>query len=144
MSYIKANASFVPTSSGIRDNPFRKLEIRREAQKNFAADKFFFWGFIICLGSVVLQILLLLVSWHKLPPQLPLFYSHPWGEAVLANPYELFILPGATAIFSSLNFLLAVTIFGEDRFLHRILVISALVVGIATFYDLFKIISLIA
>ncbi len=142
MVYIKTNTTFIPTV-GVRENPFRKLEIRREAQKNFSADKFFFWGIIFCLGSIILQFFLILESWRRLPLQLPLFYSHPWGETVLAKPLELWLLPAVTAVFTIINFILAVTIFGENRFLHRILVVASLVVAVAMLYDLFKIITLI-
>jgi len=143
MGYIKTNAGFIPTARVLRDNTFKRLEIRREAQRNFAADKFFFWVLVVCLVIVVAQIFLILVSWRKLPPQVPLFYSYPWGETVLARPFELWILPIATIFFTVLNFFLAVAIFGENRFLHRILVVASLIVAVASFYDLVRIISLI-
>ena len=40
------------------------------------------------------QVLTLLSSWRYLPPQLPLFYSRPWGEEQLTSPVEMLILPG--------------------------------------------------
>lgn len=32
-------------------------------------------------------------QWKKLPPEIPLFYSRPWGEEQLADKKFLFLLP---------------------------------------------------
>jgi hypothetical protein len=121
----------------------RRLELRREAQSKLSSDKFFLWSFVVCLFSVLLGAAFILVSWHKLPPQLPLFYLHPWGDTRLASPVELWLLPAISACFTFVNFTLALTFFGESKFLPRVLVAASVVIAISACYDTFKIISLV-
>jgi len=50
------------------------------------------------------QLGLILFFWRKLPPEVPLFYSRPWGKEQLASPWLLFVLPVLTLVVSLLNF----------------------------------------
>ena len=50
------------------------------------------------------QLGLILVFWRKLPPEVPLFYSRPWGKEQLANPWFLFLIPGLTLVIFLINF----------------------------------------
>lgn len=143
MAYVKIGAYSSALREAQEQVP-RRLELRREAQSKLSSDKFFFWSFIACLFSILLEVVLILVSWHKLPPQLPLFYLHPWGDTRLASPVELWILPAISAGFTLINFALALTFSGESKFLPRVLVAASLVITIAACYDTFKIISLVA
>lgn len=143
MAYVKIGAY----SSALRDAQEqipRRLELRREAQSKLSSDKFILWSFITCLLSTVAGVALILVSWLRLPPQLPLFYLHPWGDTRLGSPAELWLLPAISAGFTIVNFALALTFSGESRFLPRVLVGASLVIAIATVYGTFKIISLVA
>lgn len=143
MAYVKIGA-YSPASREVQDQIPRRLELRREAQSKLSSDKFFLWSLIVCLFSVLLGAALILVSWHKLPPQLPLFYLHPWGETRLASPIELWLLPAISAGFTFINFVLALTFSGESKFLPRVLVAASLIIAISACYDIFKIISLVA
>lgn len=42
---------------------------------------------------ILIQILLILYFFESLPPQIPLFFSLPWGESRLGHPQDLLILP---------------------------------------------------
>jgi hypothetical protein len=35
---------------------------------------------------------------NQLPPQIPLFYSRPWGDLQLGEPWQILILPGMAVI----------------------------------------------
>lgn len=142
MAYIKIGAYSLASREAQEKVP-RRLELRREAQIKLSSDKFFLWAFIVCLVSVLLGAALILVSWHKLPPQLPLFYLHPWGDTQLASPIELWLLMAISAGFTFINFALALSFSSETKFLPRVLVASSIVIALATFYDTFKIISLV-
>lgn len=37
--------------------------------------------------------ILLLIFWRQLPPQIPLFYSLPWGIEQLSSPLRLLLFP---------------------------------------------------
>ena len=48
---------------------------------------------IFCVVSILAQASLILSASGKLPPQIPIFYSKPWGEPMLGPPIALWILP---------------------------------------------------
>ena len=41
----------------------------------------------------LLMILIFAVEYHRLPPQIPLFYSKLWGEDQLGEVWMIFLLP---------------------------------------------------
>lgn len=66
-------------------------------------------GFTVLL-SLLLGVALLLVSVEQepfLPPRIPLWFTHPWGEAVLTWPRFIFLLPIFSLTVTLLNFLIA-------------------------------------
>lgn len=99
--------------------------------------------FIACLFLNLFLSSLILVSWAKLPPQLPLFYSRPWGEPILAKPIFLWILPAISLGVLLVNFALNNLALDERKFLSKVLVVFALLVSILTTYTGTKIISLL-
>lgn len=109
--------------------------------KSISADRFSQVAFIICLVSTLFLSSLILVSWQKLPPELPLFYSRPWGEPMLTKPIFLWILPAISAGVVIVNFG-AKSLLGE-KFLARVLVVFALLVSLAAAYGGVKIIALL-
>lgn len=106
-------------------------------------DRFIFLTFVFCLVSTLGQASLILASLGKLPPQVPLFYSRPWGEAILASPLILWILPLICIVTFLVNLSLALFVFAQNKFLTRTLLTFALFVALLTLYDTSKIISLL-
>lgn len=109
---------------------------------NLTGDRFSFLIFLFCVLSILACASLILVSWGKLPPQIPLFYSRPWGEAMLAPPAYLWILPAVAALsvitnYATSNFL------SQNRFLVRILTVFSLLVSLTILYTEVKIIALL-
>lgn len=95
---------------------------------------------VICL---MIQSSLLLVSWRKLPPQVPIFYSRPWGEIILAAPFWLWLLPGILLMTIIVNYVLIVFFVSSEPFLVRVLLLFNIVLSVCTIYDVLKIISLL-
>ena len=135
---------------------------RGEFSKTLSGDRFSFFIFFTCSFLVLFLSSLILVSWGKLPPEVPLYYTRVWGQQMLASPVYLWILPGISVFVTILNFLLASLVaggdlqslrqtsasgpkqsFSMDRFLARILLIFALLVSLAATYTGTKIISLL-
>lgn len=110
---------------------------------NLSGDRLTFFAWAICILSILAQTSLLLVSWGKLPPEVPLFYSRPWGEQILAVPIFLYLLPAVALFCLLLNFLLANFILRGDFFLRRVLLATAILVAVATLYNTVKIVSLL-
>lgn len=59
--------------------------------------------FFIGLGSLVVALFFLAFFWPSLPPEIPLFYSKPWGESQLATHYfiALPLILSAVMLFAS-------------------------------------------
>lgn len=84
------------------------------------------------IASNLLMILMFLLKFNHLPPQIPLFYSKPWGEDQLVEYWIIFILPVLLNFFFFLN-----------RFIYKIFFVDDLVVKkIITYLNLFLIISI--
>lgn len=107
------------------------------------ADKFLFFIFFLCMLSVFLQSLLILTSFTKLPPEIPLFYSKTWGAEMLAPKFYIWILPAITLVTYLLNTLISRFLLFKDDFLKRALFITSVIVATAAFLDTSKIISLL-
>ena len=110
---------------------------------NLGRDRLTFLAWTIGILSVLFQASLLLVSWGKLPPEVPLFYSRPWGEQILAAPVFLFMMPAVALFALVVNFILASIIAREDIFIRRVLVACVILIGLITLYNTVKIVSLL-
>ena len=115
----------------------------RDRSFGLFADKFLFFIFLLCMLSALLQSLLILTSFTKLPPEIPLFYSKTWGAEMLAPKLYIWILPTITISIYLLNMLLSRFLLFKDDFLKRALFISGAIVAMAAFLDTSKIISLL-
>lgn len=47
----------------------------------------------LLFGADILMIITFLLRLSRLPPQIPLYYSQPWGESQLADSWMIFLLP---------------------------------------------------
>jgi len=119
------------------------IKFQNKTSQSLASDRLLFSVLIFACISILGQISLILVSWGKLPPEIPFFYSRPWGEMQLASPLFLWILPSITILFTLVNFLVAIFIVGKYYFLTRVAIIFSALVAFATLYDSAKIISLL-
>ncbi len=86
------------------------------------------------------------LAWRAamLPPQVPLWYSRPWGTDQLSSPVWLLILPAATVLCYIINTLVATYVTVEYLVFSQILYISSLVVAILSVVSLVNILFLIS
>lgn len=101
--------------------------------------RFVFFTFLL-LGT---DLIVLALVWQKLPPELPLFYSRPWGEQQLIRKDWFFILPLSCLIFNIANVRLASLLFKKELLLSQLLVWSSTIICLLTSITLFKIISIV-
>ena len=106
-------------------------------------DRFSSFVLLFSFSCLVVQSTLILVSFGKLPPQVPLFYSRPWGETLLAAPFWLWLLPGILLAAIIVNNSIVVFFVPSERFLVRTLLLFNIVLSVITLYDVVKIISLL-
>jgi hypothetical protein len=118
-------------------------KFKNQTQESLSADKLNFWIFLFAIISILAQASLILSASGRLPPQVPLFYSRPWGEAMLAAPLALWILPAICAFVGLVNFSISIFLISNNRFLSRILFIVSFIVSLTTLYNTIKIISLL-
>lgn len=104
-------------------------------------DKLVRFGKTATLFFIITSFFLLILFWGKLPPQVPFFYSRPWGEEQLGKPLELLILPG-----TSFLFYLGATLIGKfyslESLLLRIINTGVALFSFLSFLTLLKIITL--
>lgn len=93
---------------------------------------------------LVIQGLLLFFKYNDLPPQIPIFYSQPWGESQLGNSSSIFILPSISLVILFINNSLAVYYLKSSPLISRILVVVSLLTSIFSTIAVFKIISLVS
>ncbi len=105
--------------------------------------KAFFYPLLFSVLSVAIQVTAISFYLPQLPPQVPLYYSRPWGEAQLATPYSLFILPGFCLASLLINSGLVVLLLGKKKFLSLCLMWTNVIINLLSLITLFKIISLI-
>lgn len=54
-----------------------------------------------------LQLIILAISWQRLPPEVPLLYSRAYGETQLVNHWWLWLLPSSSLIIELISIRLA-------------------------------------
>jgi hypothetical protein len=89
----------------------------------------------------ILIILFSLLSLNRLPPQVPVFYGFPQGEAQLTPALGILIPPVSSLVFIFINLLLINTI--KDDFIKKTLVIAGLATSIFASITVLKIIFLV-
>jgi len=105
-------------------------------------NSFFRTVFIFSSVLFLISLLAILLSWKKLPPEIPLYYSQPWGTEQLAKPANLFILPFAN--FLVLLFTLLINkLIPQENFLLQIFSLTALLFSFLACLTLIKIIFLV-
>jgi len=90
-------------------------------------------NFIIIIFSLLIQ--------KRLPPQIPIFYGLPQGEAQLSSSIGILVPSVSSLIFVSLNLFLINII--KDEFIKKILVIAGLATAVFASITVIKIIFLV-
>jgi hypothetical protein len=85
----------------------------------------------------------LVLFWQRLPPRVPLFFSHPWGESQLIPPIGLFLLPLLCLLVLVINFCLLLKTLKEEKILAWILAGTSLTFTFLCLVALYQIIRLI-
>lgn len=91
----------------------------------------------------ILFILIFILKFNDLPPQLPLFYSLPRGNEQLGNPILLLILPLLALFIEITNIGLSIYTYQTEKILSRILMIMSTFISIILFITFIKIVTII-
>lgn len=105
-------------------------------------DKFFSWTIKISLFLIILQTAILFFFWKRIPPEVPFFYSRPWGEEQIAGKEFLFVAPFCLLVFTLVNMWLVGIFFQKEKLLGRIFVFTHILIDFLFTVSFFKILSL--
>lgn len=97
------------------------------------------WNLRCVTAATVVGVGLLVVFGKRLPPEVPLLYSRPWGQEQLVNSVWLWLLPVAGAMVGA-----GITIWGDklvkDKILAMVIWATALAVQIVLGFGLLRIV----
>lgn len=96
--------------------------------------------YLILTGVIFL---LLGITFKRLSPVVPLYYSLPWGEDQLAKKLELFFIPFSAVVIFLLNMVISLLFLKKDNFLVQLLMWASCVVTLFGLITLTKIIFLV-
>lgn len=78
-----------------------------------------------------------------LPPQIPLFFSQPWGDQRLGDRVLLWIIPGCLAIFFFMNYAFSLFVYKQELIIARLLGAFLLVWSLLGLYMVWNIVNLV-
>ena len=98
------------------------------------------------LGFVVigLSLIVLAIFWRRLPPEVPLLYSRPYGNSQLVSSWWLWLIPGVSLIIELMGVRLGGSIIEEDKLLAQIIIWVAGVVAVMNLVTVVKIVGLVS
>ena len=94
------------------------------------------------LVFLIVQVGMIVFSYSRLPPSVPLFYSRPWGMAQLAEKTTLWLFPFVTTLILLVNLVLAHFLFTAEKILATILIASGTTFAFLVLFTEIKIILL--
>lgn len=96
-------------------------------------------GYVYTMMVILLMIVLITAFLSKLGPEVPLYFTLPWGEARLAPKQMLYIVPALTMGFLMINLSMARAVRHLSPLLPKVLSVSTLVVALMLLIALFGI-----
>lgn len=97
---------------------------------NIFQDSLISW--VIKLNCIVtgLEFLILVIVWKFIPPQVPLFYSRPWGNEQLVDKKTLFLIPAASLALNIINLLLGNYFLGKEKLLAKFFIFTDFLINL--------------
>ncbi len=92
----------------------------------------------LIIGGIVLA-----WYWRNLPPQVPLWYSRPWGNERLASPWSLLLPLLSSVIVYSINLAAIVRFTGDHPVFTRVLLLTSVLISVLSGIIVVRIITLI-
>lgn len=102
------------------------------------------WCHRITLLGIVAGLVFFLWKETQLPPQVPLWYTKPWGEEQLAHKYFLLLLPLGSMLWYSITVGMGIFLLDEFLTFTQLLFLSSTIVSIGSLIALIKIILIVS
>lgn len=101
-----------------------------------------FWAVTLAAVSALVITLLVVANLDSLPPQLPLFYSLPWGDRQLATVAQFILLPSIILLTSLINLMISWHLHTSQLLLKRVLSAASVAVTIIVLITALEILSI--
>lgn len=122
---------------------FAEIHQRKKRVASLVSKPIFKFILVLPIALSLISIVIIVFNLSKLPPEIPLYYSKPWGEEQLAHPISLFILPAGTITW----FIITLFLISSQTYLYRIfsqlLLLFSAIVSIWATYATIMIIMLV-
>ncbi len=99
---------------------------------------------IAVMGQFVIGTMFILWYWRFLPPQVPLWYSQPWGEERLTSPFFLFLPLLSAAFFYIINIITVSRHVQDHPIFARVLFLTSALVSFLSVIIVVRIVTLIS
>ena len=86
-------------------------------------------GLWVMAGLTTVILVVVLIVFNRVPPQVPFFYTRPWGEAQIAKRQDLLIFGGGVLLTAFIGLFVSLELYKRDQILSR-LVVWCLVTGL--------------
>ena len=107
-------------------------------------DKLYAWSLIAIIFLIFLQFLAIAFFYKYIPPQIPIFYSQPWGQEQLAGKKLIFLFPIQLILLLIINYFLAAFFFLKEKLLAKFFIFGVSLAAVLLSIAFFKILSLTA
>lgn len=97
----------------------------------------------INLVLLITQALIIISIWRFLPPEIPLFYSRPWGRDQLVSYPGIITLPAVCLIVFFTNTVIAQLAVKEEALIKKMLSLTSLTFTLLILISLIQIIRLV-
>lgn len=118
------------------------MNFEQGIQQGIFASRISYFSFWVVVVSLICQLVLIVLSMGKLPGKIPIFYSMPWGESMLAAAISIWIIPILNLGIAAFDYFL-INRYKADRFLSSSLSALVILVSFICVYGTLKIILLV-
>lgn len=92
---------------------------------------------------LIIQTIVIFVSFGNLPPKVPFYYSRSWGENQLTSSQNLFLLPIASFLILLINSFFSMFFLEKKKFVSICLIITTVIFSLFCLITLLEIINVI-
>jgi hypothetical protein len=101
------------------------------------------WNIRIGSMAAVVGYGMLVIFWKSIPPQIPLWYSKPWGLAQLEAPVWLFVIPTLSTGVTAATAMLQGFVVKNEPVLAAIMATTSMVIALLGVFGLLRILLLV-
>lgn len=107
-----------------------QLKLIRQEIDQLSTDPIAKTGLRLGFLGLGLGLLILAAAWAKLPPEIPLLYSRPYGQDQLIGRWQVWLLPAIGILIEVVAVRSASALIDKDQLLTHILVWAAAVINL--------------